>query len=135
MSEIKIYEVQAKKEREQRGEIYVLAAKNPLLVWRLQALRAGYTPPLLLGKIPPEMAKIQIGPTQEEYTIDPLAQHAARVRKETHSYFQRAFTLFVTLMLVICILGFIVRMKMGSSFRVGFLESIVPRVTSEMTLR
>lgn len=118
------------KDREQRREAYLMASKNPWLVWRLQAFRAGYVPPLILGQIPPDLAHVHLGTRQEEYKIDPLIEHANRYKKQERTFLRKTFILLVLITMLLLGLGITLATQFGSSFRIGILEPHSPRVHS-----
>ncbi|HPA46215.1 MAG TPA: hypothetical protein PLZ55_03460 [bacterium] len=41
-----------------RREAYIMAKRSPWHLWSVQALRAGYVPPLIPGTIPPDIPRI-----------------------------------------------------------------------------
>ena len=41
-----------------RREAYIMAKRSPWHLWSVQALRAGYIPPLIPGTIPPDIPRI-----------------------------------------------------------------------------
>lgn len=68
--------IQKQKEQQNR-EACLMAHRDPWLVWRLRALELGYIPPLLPGKVTPEMVKLLS--QEEEYDVQPLLDHTEKV--------------------------------------------------------
>lgn len=112
-------------ERQKRREQYLLASKNPWLLWRLEVYKAGYIPPLVMGKIPPELAKIPLGKKREEYDVEPLIRHAEHVRETERSFVKRAFTTMLITMLLLIALSVTYAVKTGNHFQIGFLDAIL----------
>jgi hypothetical protein len=114
-------------DRQKRKEAYLLAKGNPWLLWRLQAFRAGYVPPLLPGRIPPELLGIPLGPP-EDYTAEELVKHANEIRVRERHYLSKMFTVLIISMSLFIGLSIFLQIKTGSRFRIPVLESLIPRV-------
>jgi hypothetical protein len=113
------------RQRQHRREEFLLAAQNPWLLWRLQAYRAGYIPPLRIGEIPPELARVTIQTQREEYDVRPLVQHARQVRSKQRSFVRRALVLLLVGMSVLVALGISSGVQKNSNFRIEFLEEMI----------
>ncbi|MEW6236292.1 MAG: hypothetical protein AB1656_12975 [Candidatus Omnitrophota bacterium] len=111
-------------EHEQKRETYLLAVRNPWLVWRLQALRAGYVPPLLPGRIPPDMLRLPIA-RQEEYHIEPLIKHAKRMHLQESKFAKRIVTLIVIGFIILMGMTFTLALREGPSFQIGIIEKML----------
>ncbi|MBD3265773.1 hypothetical protein GF373_03820, partial [bacterium] len=99
-----------KKDKHISKETYLLAARNPWLVWRLRALEAGYVPPLLQGELPPDMTPLL--PKEKEYQSEPLKKHASTVRvKQKSMLFQKMWVAIVISILLILGLTFSYQIK------------------------
>ncbi len=109
-------------DRQKRKEAYLLAKGNPWLLWRLQAFRAGYVPPLL-----PELLGIPLGPP-EDYTAEELVKHANEIRVRERHYLSKMFTVLIISMSLFIGLSIFLQIKTGSRFRIPVLESLIPRV-------
>jgi len=116
------------KEQSQRREVYLLAARNPWLVWRLQALRAGYVPPLLPGEIPPELVGIPLGPRQEEYQIDPLLEQAKRIRNRERRLMRRVFLFIIIGGILLAGMGVFLASRNYTAFKIPLLDVMIPRI-------
>lgn len=112
-------------DREQKRELYLMANRDPWLVWRLKALESGYLPPLLPGKIPPELARETIGSLSENYDIDTLVEHAERYQSKQKVVLRRTFTILVTLFILFTSVALYVYVSMGSNFEVGLIQAIM----------
>lgn len=121
-------------ERQKKREAYLMASRDPWLVWRLQALRAGYIPPLLPGQIPSDLARIPLGPRQDEYHIEPLLQHADKVRIRERSYIWRAFIALIVTILIFCGISFGLAITTGSKFRIGIVDRFLPHIEQNDSL-
>src|SRR5690606_18504129 len=104
------------KERAKKREAYLLAAKNPWLVWRLQAFREGHTPPLLVGHLPEEYNRIKYKAT-EEYSADTLVEHAKTVRKRERVFLRRMVLVLLVGFLLFAAGSFTLAFKEGSNFK------------------
>lgn len=113
-----------KSDHEHKKEAYLLASRSPWLVWRLQALKAGYVPPLVHGQIPQGMLKVP-GSNFEDYQIDPLVKHANRVKKRESKLAKRL--VFLLSVFAITLMGIVVvySLMQGSSFRIGLIETLI----------
>lgn len=85
---------------------------------------AGYLPPLLPGRIPPEMARATLGSLKDDYESDALIEHARRYQTQHRGMVRRMFTLFVAAFILISSLAFVYAMKTGPNFKIEFLETI-----------
>ena len=112
------------KERTQRQEVYLMASRNPWMVWRLQAFRAGYVPPLLPGQIPPELANLS---KNEEYHVEPLLEHTNRIKTRERKLILKLFTIIIIGILLIVGLSVSLSFKQKSRFRFGIIDAIIPR--------
>ncbi len=115
------------KERNRKKEVYLMASRNPWMVWRLQALRAGYVPPLLQGQIPPDLANIPVGFRDEEYRVEPLLEHATRMKAEDRKIFSKIFSIIIIGIILIAALSFTLAFKQKSKYRFGLIDAIIPR--------
>jgi len=115
-------------ENNRRREAYVLASKNPWLLWRLEAFREGHTPPLLVGELPHEFSRLSYNNHHvEDYNIDPLLQHADRVRKNENKFVRRMFVVVLIGFLLFSAASITLAIKEGSKFRIGFLDAVIPK--------
>jgi len=112
------------REHEQKRETYLLAVRNPWLVWRLQALRAGYVPPLLPGRIPPDMLRLPAA-RQDDYRIEPLIKHAKRMHVQQSKLAKRIVTLIVIGFIIIMGMTFTLALREGPSFQIGMIEKMI----------
>ncbi len=122
-------------EHQKKKEAYIMASRDPWLVWRLQALRAGYVPPLLPGQIPANLAHLPLGQPQEEYCAEPLIQHATRVRLREKSFIFRAFIWLIIGFIIFCGLSFALTMTTGGKFRIGILDTLMPHMEQTHTIQ
>ena len=102
-------------DRQKRKEAYLLAKGNPWLLWRLQAFRAGYVPPLLPGQIPRDLIGVPLGP-QEDYNAEELVKHANQVRTRERHYLSKMFTILVITMTLLIGLSLFVQYKTEAAF-------------------
>ncbi len=119
-------------DRLKRKEAYLMAKGNPWLLWRLQAFRAGYIPPLLPGSIPADMIGIPLGP-QDDYNAEQLVKHANNVRVREKSYLAKMFTVLVITATLLFSLSFFLHYKTGSKFRIPMLDSMSPLMQTNQT--
>ncbi len=122
-------------ERDKRLESYMLANKNPWLLWRLQAFRAGHTPPLIIGQLPQNYAQMASNGQAEHYDIDPLLKHADKIRHKQHNYLKRTFIIVILSVLIFSAISITLAVKDGSKFRIGILDAIVPRIDSRIDIQ
>ncbi len=108
---------------EQRREAYLMASRNPYLLWRLQAFRAGHVPPLSMQRIPRELLNLPI-PKEEDYHVEPLIEHAKRYRKKERKTARKVMT--VLLLTVVFFFGFLIlfSLKDGQSFQIGLVQAL-----------
>lgn len=108
-------------------EAYLLANHDPWLLWRLQALRAGQVPPLLNGKIPPDLAGLTFGKKEKDYDIEPLMKQAKRIRSHERGLIPKFFVILLTGALLIGGFGFYLYTTHGVRFKVPMLNSLLPK--------
>ena len=115
-------------------ETYLLANRNPWMLWRLQALRAGYIPPLLPGQIPPELAGIMLGHKDREYAIDPLLEQAKKVRGWQRGLISKFFMVILTVTLLLGSLGIAFSLLSTTRFKVSLVDVLLPRNDEQVIL-
>jgi len=120
------YEIDRKKKK----EAYLLASRNPWLVWRLQVLRMGYIPPLLTDKIPPDLLEVTLGAKNREHLeaegeIHPDGTQAARP-PET-KMMTTLLSLLIAGLLLLAGLSLTVAFKGGKHHRLGLIDALLPR--------
>ena len=111
-----------------QSEMYLMANRNPWLVWRLKALDAGHVPPLLPGRIPPEMARIAFGSEEEAYQPDVLAKHARWFTTNQRRLIRRGFAVCLVGFLLVATVAFLYVWKVGNDYRFGLIDSLLPRI-------
>ncbi len=104
-----------------------MASRNPWMVWRLQALRAGYVPPLLPGQIPPDLAKLPLGLHDADYRVEPLLQHTDRMKQQERKIMSKIFSFILIGILFVAALSISLAFKQNSGFRFGLIDAIIPR--------
>ncbi len=118
-----------KVDHQKRKEAYLLAKGHPWLLWRLQAFRAGYTPPLLPGRIPQELVGVSLGP-DEQYDPENLIKHANIVRIRERNYLVKMFTILMISMGLLIGVSLYLQFKTGDSFRIPIFETLIPQVSA-----
>ncbi|NPU99678.1 MAG: hypothetical protein HPY51_21005 [Candidatus Omnitrophica bacterium] len=123
------------KEQDIRREAYLLASRNPWLLWRLKILESGYLPPLVPGEVPPELLQIthQIQASRE-YHAKPLLDHAKEMRVREKQYFTKIFTILMLTVTLIFGLSFLLALKQTHKFRIGVIEALLPRAEVHTSL-
>jgi hypothetical protein len=114
--------------KQNQSEMYLMANRNPWLVWRLKALDAGHVPPLLPGRIPPEMAQAAFGNNEETYEPDVLAKHARWFTSNQRRLIRRGFTVCLIGFLLVATVAFLYVWKVGNDYRFGLIDSLLPRI-------
>lgn len=109
-----------------RKEAYLLANRDPWLLWRLQALRAGYVPPLVNGKIPPELQDIHFG-KKDDYNIEPLKQQAKRMRGHERGLIPKLFVILVIGALFMGGFCYVLYNSASERFKVNLINALTPR--------
>lgn len=122
------------RDRKSDSELYMMANRSPWMVWRLKALDAGYVPPLLPGRIPPEMARIGIADEEEHYEPEQLARHARWFSVQQRNVIRRGFTAFLVGFLLTVSVLVLYLWKVGADYRFGLIDSLKPRVEQSQTL-
>ena len=113
--------------RVRKREEYLLGARSPLLLWRLQALKAGEVPPLLPDKIPHELLQRPPGHVEKEYRIEPLVEHARRVKAKERRIGPKLLWLLLALLLFLTAIGLFTFFAGGPQFRIGLIDVLIPR--------
>jgi hypothetical protein len=125
-----------KKQSDINREKYMLASRNTWLIWRLRAIEAGYVPPLLPGKIPPEL--LDIFTKDEDYHVEPLIEHAEKMKVYQRNWLSKKVWLSVFIA-VMFILGLTASYQLRDKpqFRIGLIEALTPKVemTQDRTIR
>ncbi|MFB3784819.1 MAG: hypothetical protein ACE15F_00475 [bacterium] len=111
-----------------RREAYLLASRNPWLLWRLKILESGYVPPLVPGEVPPELLRItQQAQAAGDYRLEPLLDHAEAMRNREKHYLLKMFTLVMITVTLVFGLSFLLALKQTNKFRIGVIEALLPR--------
>lgn len=111
-----------------RREAYLLASRNPWLLWRLKILESGYVPPLVPGEVPPELLRItQQAQAAGDYRLEPLLDHAEAVRNREKHYLLKMFTIVMITVTLVFGLSFLLALKQTNKFRIGVIEALLPR--------
>ncbi len=111
-----------------RREAYLLAARNPWLLWRLKILESGYVPPLVPGEVPPDLLRItQQAQSGGDYSVEPLLDHAETMRNREKHYLLKMFTIVMITVTLIFGLSFLLALKQTNKFRIGVIEALLPQ--------
>ncbi len=109
-----------------KKEAYLLANRDPWLLWRLQALRAGYVPPLVNGKIPPELVGVHFG-KKEDYDIEPLKEQAARMRSHERGLIPKLFVILLIGGLLMGGFCYYLYTSTDTKFKINLIHALMPR--------
>ena len=109
-----------------RKEAYLLANRDPWLLWRLQALRAGYVPPLIHGKIPPELHGVRFG-QKEDYDIEPLKEQAQRMKMQERGLIPKLFVILLIGGLLMTGFCYYLYTSASERFKVNLINALMPR--------
>lgn len=109
-----------------KKEAYLLANRDPWLLWRLQALRAGYVPPLINGKIPPELLGVRFG-QKEDYDIEPLKEQAHRMKMHERGLIPKLFVILLIGGLLMSGFCYYLYNSASERFKVNLINALMPR--------
>lgn len=120
-----------------KREVRLLASRDPWLLWRLQALRAGYVPPLIPGHIPPDMAGGFIERPrggERPYNIEPLVQQAREERGRIRGLIPRFLLAVMIAVLTMAGAAAFLSTLDGAKFKINLIHALLPRYEEHMDL-
>lgn len=117
------------KKAQYKREVYMLANRNPWLLWKLQILKSGQLPPLVNGRIPPELASFPFN-RSKEFDSQVLVEHAEQVKAREKKYVWKTFTAIMLAFFLFLGLSYLLAHKYKDEFRIGIVDTFFERARS-----